>query len=193
MERSLIATGIGGQGIQLSAQVMARAAIHDGRNAMLFGSYGGMMRGGSTDASLVLADGPIDSPPVLSRCWLGIAMHHEYLHGLLEKLDERSTIFVNTSVVQDKIDTLASVVGFGATELAVEAVSLVCATMVMVGAVTAATSLLSPEALQTGLAEALPSYRREHFDLNTAALAAGHDAGLELARSYTIPCAWATR
>ena len=76
MERSLIATGIGGQGIQLSAQVMARAAIYDGRNAMLFGSYGGMMRGGSTDASLVLADGPIDSPPVLSRCWLGIAMHH---------------------------------------------------------------------------------------------------------------------
>ncbi|MXW63139.1 MAG: hypothetical protein F4Y27_13835 [Acidimicrobiaceae bacterium] len=193
MERSLIATGIGGQGIQLSAQVMARAAIHDGRKAMLFGSYGGMMRGGSTDASVVLADGPIDSPPVLSRCWLGIAMHHQYLPGLLEKLDDRSTVFVNTSVIQDKVDTAASVVDFGATELAVEAVSLVCATMVMVGAVAAATSLLSPEALEAGLAEALPPYRREHFDLNTQALAVGYDAGLELAGSYTIPAAWATR
>lgn len=193
MERSLIATGIGGQGIQLSAQVLARAAICDGRNAMLFGSYGGMMRGGSTDASLVLADGPIDSPPVLSRCWLGIAMHHQYLSGLLDKLDERSVVFVNTSVVQDRIDTEASVIGLGATELAVETVTAVCATMVMVGAVAAATSLLSPDALEAGLAEALPSYRRQHLELNTAALAAGREAGLELARNDTIPAAWTSR
>ena len=111
----------------------------------------------------------------------------------MEKLDERSIVFVNTSVVQDKIDTEASVVGLPATELAVQAVSVVCATMVMVGVVAAATSLLSPDALQAGLAEALPSYRRQHLELNTAALAAGREAGLELARNDTIPSAWTPR
>jgi hypothetical protein len=47
MERSMLMTGIGGQGIQLAAQVVARAAVLDGREAQRFGSYGGMMRGGN--------------------------------------------------------------------------------------------------------------------------------------------------
>ena len=45
-ERELLLTGIGGQGVQLAAQFVARAAVYDRREVMLFGSYGGMMRGG---------------------------------------------------------------------------------------------------------------------------------------------------
>ena len=45
-ERELALTGIGGQGVQFAAQVMSRAAIAEGRQVMMFGSYGGMMRGG---------------------------------------------------------------------------------------------------------------------------------------------------
>ena len=58
MERELVMTGIGGQGIQLAAQVLARAALSEGRQVQLFGSYGGMMRGGNTEATVVVADGP---------------------------------------------------------------------------------------------------------------------------------------
>ena len=62
MERELMLTGIGGQGVQLAAQVLARAATLEGREVMLFGSYGGMMRGGNTDATLVVADGRPPGP-----------------------------------------------------------------------------------------------------------------------------------
>ena len=41
MERELVLSGIGGQGIQLAAQVVARAAIAEGKQVQLFGSYGG--------------------------------------------------------------------------------------------------------------------------------------------------------
>ena len=34
-------SGIGGQGVQLAAQVLARAAMREGRFVLLFGSYGG--------------------------------------------------------------------------------------------------------------------------------------------------------
>ncbi|HET6664096.1 MAG TPA: hypothetical protein VFG94_07550 [Acidimicrobiales bacterium] len=37
MERELIVTGIGGQGVQLATQVLARAAACEGRQAMMFG------------------------------------------------------------------------------------------------------------------------------------------------------------
>ncbi|MFP6674626.1 MAG: hypothetical protein VB878_06075, partial [Pirellulaceae bacterium] len=48
-------------GVQLGAQVLARAAILEDRHAMIFGTYGGEMRGGNTDSTLVIADAPICS------------------------------------------------------------------------------------------------------------------------------------
>ena len=45
---------------------------------MLFGSYGGMMRNGPTDSTLVVADAPIAAPPIVSRAWSAIAMHPGY-------------------------------------------------------------------------------------------------------------------
>ena len=56
MERELLLTGIGGQGVQLAAQVIAGAATLEGREVMFFGIYGGMMRGGNTDSTVVVAD-----------------------------------------------------------------------------------------------------------------------------------------
>ncbi len=78
MERELLITGIGGQGVQLCAQVLARAATLEGREVMYLGLYGGMMRGGNTDSTVVVADGPILAPPVVSHAWSAIAMHDEY-------------------------------------------------------------------------------------------------------------------
>lgn len=74
-----MAMGIGGQGIQLATQVLARAAMAEGREVMLFGSYGGMMRGGNTDTALVIADGPVHSPPVPPSASIVVAMHHEFM------------------------------------------------------------------------------------------------------------------
>jgi 2-oxoglutarate ferredoxin oxidoreductase subunit gamma len=196
MERSLMATGIGGQGVQLGAQVIARAAIADGRNVMMFGSYGGMMRGGNTDATLVLSDGAIESPPVISQCWLGLAMHHEFLPTLLQTLSADSLIFCNGSVIEnigETIDTDATVIDVPATDIAIDVASLVCATMVMVGAVASATGLLSLDGLAAGLDESLPKYRKDHFESNIAAINAGFDTGTNLAGTQTIPSAWSDR
>src|SRR5262245_49232650 len=78
MERELMITGIGGQGVQLAAQVLARAAMLDGREVMYLGVYGGMMRGGNTDSTVVVADSPIEAPPVVSHTWSAIALHDEF-------------------------------------------------------------------------------------------------------------------
>ena len=78
MEREVLITGIGGQGVQLAAQVLARAATLEDREVVFLGLYGGMMRGGNTDSTVVIGDGPITSPPVVSRAWSAIAMHDDY-------------------------------------------------------------------------------------------------------------------
>src|ERR1700746_2319596 len=95
MERELLITGIGGQGIQLAAQVLARAATLEGREVMYLGLYGGMMRGGNTHSTLVVGDAPIPSPPVVSRAWAAIAMHDDYFAPVEAKLRTGAIVLVN--------------------------------------------------------------------------------------------------
>jgi Pyruvate/2-oxoacid:ferredoxin oxidoreductase gamma subunit len=185
MERELIATGIGGQGVQLAAQVMARAAVLDDLEVMLFGSYGGMMRGGNTDASLVFATETVSAPPVVPSCWIGMAMHHAYLPALLEKLRPDGILFVNTSVVEQMPESAALVVPVPATDLAVDIGSLMCASIVMVGVIAGSTGLLGEAALREAIDQSLPSYRRQHRELNHAALDAGFAAAVA-----GLPAAW---
>ena len=44
--RDAILTGIGGQGVQLCAKVLAQACVADGHHVMLSSCFGGEMRGG---------------------------------------------------------------------------------------------------------------------------------------------------
>jgi len=44
VERELLVTGIGGQGVQLATQVLARALTLENRYVMSLGTYGGTMR-----------------------------------------------------------------------------------------------------------------------------------------------------
>lgn len=178
MEREVIATGIGGQGVQLAAQVLARAAVLDDLEVLLFGSYGGMMRGGNTDASLVFSRSPVTAPPVVPTCWIGMAMHHAYLAPLLGKLRDDSLLFVNTSVVDEVPEVAGRVVGVAATDLAVDVGGAMCASIVMVGAVAGSTGLLTPDALRAAIDESLPPYRQQHRALNHAALDAGLGAAV---------------
>src|SRR5262245_26567720 len=121
MEREVLFTGIGGQGIQLAAQVLARAALAEGREVMLFGSYGGTMRGGPTDSTLVVADAPVGTPPIVSRAWSAIAMHPSYFPGVAAKLVPDAVVVLNTSLFSDPpADGRWRVHGVPATRLASE-------------------------------------------------------------------------
>jgi Pyruvate/2-oxoacid:ferredoxin oxidoreductase gamma subunit len=184
MERELMVTGIGGQGVQLATQVLARAAMAEGREVLLFGSYGGMMRGGNTDTTLVIADGPIEAPPVVPSTWSAILMHHDYWHSVQRRLRPGSVVFVNTSVFEarDALDPSWHVVDLAATDIAVDVGSILTASLVMVGAYAAVTGIVELASLAQALEESLPPYRRQHVPVNVAALEAGYravDAGTQ--------------
>lgn len=181
MEREVMATGIGGQGIQLAADVLARAATAEGREVLMFGSYGGMMRGGNTDASLVVGDEPISAPPVPPATWAALVMHHEHAPAVLAKLRADGVAFVNTSVVEGELEGLAALgsataIELAATDIAVEVGNIICASLVMLGALASATGLVGLDSLDAAVVEALPPYRRQHAGLNQAALRAGFEA-----------------
>ena len=187
----MLITGIGGQGIQLAAQVLARAATLEGRNVMYLGLYGGMMRGGNTEATVVFADDAVESPPTVGRTWSAILMHHDYSAPTIALLRPGSLALVNTSVFEgDVTSTGATVLDVNATELAGSVGNPLAAAMVMAGAYTAATGLVALDSLVDGVAASLPPYRQQHVEVNVAALRAGFEAApRDIAPAWELsPC-----
>ena len=175
-EREVLMTGIGGQGIQLAAQVLCRAALAEGREVQLFGSYGGMMRGGNTEATIIVADAPVEAPPTVGRAWSALVMHHAHFPPVHRRLRPGAVVVVNSTVFEDSFDhTPFTVLEVPATALAGQLGNVMAASMVGLGAYAAATDIVSIASLEAAVAESLPPYRSQHVALNVAALQAGRD------------------
>ncbi len=167
-------SGIGGQGIQLAAATLAEAAAAEGRAAQLFGSYGGMMRGGATEATVVLADGSLDSPPTVGTAWAAILMHHEHVAGPLGRVGTGGLLFFDSAIVDPPERTDLALYGVQATELAQGVGGALAASMVMIGATAGASGLVGLDALLHAVRVLLPPYRARHLEVNDAALRAGY-------------------
>jgi Pyruvate/2-oxoacid:ferredoxin oxidoreductase gamma subunit len=175
VERELLVSGIGGQGVQLATQVLARALTLEDRYVMSLGTYGGTMRGGNTDASLVYADRPISSPPIVGSAWSGLIMHHRFWEGTRVRLRSRAVLVVNAPIFDPDIDlSRYQAHAVPAVEIATAQGSPLAAAMVMIGAYAGLTGAVSLDALATAMEQSLPSYRRKHLDTNVAALRAGY-------------------
>src|SRR5437867_13208445 len=94
-------TGIGGQGIQLVAKLLAQAAMREGKQVMMFGLFMGMIRGGSSESTVVIADREILTPPIVPSAWALLAMHPEGLPALGRKAEPGGVLVFNSSLVTE--------------------------------------------------------------------------------------------
>ena len=177
MDRELLLTGIGGQGVQLAAQVLARGALMDGRSVQMFGSYGGMMRGGRTDATIVVADAAVEAPPTVHDAWSAIVMHAAYADPILSAVRTGGLVLVASDVQNAPLERERyAVIDVPASEIAERVGNRMAAGMVMLGALSAATDLVSVDSLSAAVADSLPPYRKQLAEVNVAAIRAGFEA-----------------
>ncbi len=178
MEIETLLTGIGGQGIQLAARTLAESAMAEGREVMVFGSYGGMMRGGRTDATVIVGDERLLAPPTVPRAWCALAMHHEFWPPVADRLRPGGVAVVDRSVFRgDATVEGVTVLEIEATGVATELGTPMAGSMVALGALAAASRLTSKEALLEASGRVLPPYRQQHAAKNAEALAAGFALG----------------
>ena len=181
-------SGIGGQGVQLASSVLAAAAFAEGLEVQLFGSYGGMMRGGATEATVVIGDEPVEAPPTLDAAWSVVLMHDEHSEHARGCLRPGSTLLVNSSIVGARADDPdVALVEVRATDLAREVGHPMGESLVMVGAYAAATGIVRPSSLATSVGSCLPSYRSQHREACERAIAAGAAAvGAPVVRAWPV-------
>jgi 2-oxoglutarate ferredoxin oxidoreductase subunit gamma len=176
--RDVILTGIGGQGIQLCAKVLALAAAADGHHVMLSSYFGGEMRGGRTEATVVTRDQPIVGlPPIVPRLDAAIVLHAAFLGDALPRLTRDPLVVTDAWAWPDDGETpgheQARVVRVPARELATELGAPVAAGLVLVGAFAALTNTAGPEALAGAVSELVPAHRVAALQADLAALEAG--------------------
>ena len=188
MEREILLSGIGGQGVQLAAKMLAHAGMVEGRHVMQFSMFMGSMRGGSSECTVVVADQPVEAPPVVPHAWAAIAMHPSELGMLERKLRPGSLVLYNRTLLAEpaascRPDCRWEPVDAG--RIAIEMKYAQGQSLVALGAVCALTGIVSPDALHEGLEQLLPPYRHQTIPINVECLAAGARAVAERAGSVT--------
>jgi 2-oxoglutarate ferredoxin oxidoreductase subunit gamma len=182
MQTEVIMTGIGGQGVQLCAKVLALAATNEGRQAMLSAHYGGEMRGGQTEASVVVGDAPLRSLPILPSTWSAFVMHPHYWPPVRERLRPGGVVVANSSVTGDDFGELdALVFPVPADDLAAGVNAPMGAGFVLLGAYCSLTGMVGLPSLIEAMTELVPPYRTQHIAANRASLEAGAGAAPSLA------------
>ena len=67
MYEQIVFSGFGGQGIQSMSKMLARCAMAAGLQVSWMPAYGGAMRGGTSNVTVIVSDGEIASPMPCAR------------------------------------------------------------------------------------------------------------------------------
>jgi Pyruvate/2-oxoacid:ferredoxin oxidoreductase gamma subunit len=141
---------------------------------MTFGLFMGMIRGGSSESTVVIADDQIVSPPIVPRTWAVLAMHPDGLPPLQRKIAPDGVLVYNSTLVTSPpVWDGVRVLGVPATAAAKAMGQVMGASMIALGAFAGVTGIVSLAALQAALADVLPPHRRALIEANARCLAQG--------------------
>ncbi len=177
MRREIRIAGFGGQGIVLAGIVIGKAAsLYDGLYAVQTQSYGPEARGGASRSEVVISDKEIDYPKVQSPD-IFVAMSHEALITYIDDLKRGGTLIVDPDLVEEEEikpfvnENRIKYFRAPATRTAEEKIGLtIVANMVMIGAFTKATGIISTGAAEKAIEDSVPPGTEEK---NLAAFDAG--------------------
>ncbi len=176
MEAQFLIAGFGGQGILLIGQLMAKAAMHEGKNVSWMPSYGPEMRGGEANCAVVISDEPIGSP-LVTEPPVAVIMNLPSLKKFEPAMEKGGTLLYNTSLIEAKPQrTDTKVLPIPCNEIAEGLGNSRVANMVMLGAIIAATGTITIDSAMDALKDVFGEKKADLLPLNRKAMEAGMDA-----------------
>lgn len=168
--------GSGGQGLILAGLILAEAvAIFDDRNAAQTQSYGPEARGGASRSEIVISDGEIHYPKVISADVL-LAMSQEACDKYFYGLKPDGLLVVDSGLVERVPSSRA--VEAPITRIAQETTGrAISANIVALGLIGGLTGVVSRPALERAVTARVPEGT---VDMNLKAMAAGWEKALEI-------------
>jgi 2-oxoglutarate ferredoxin oxidoreductase subunit gamma len=179
MQTEIKFAGFGGQGILVSAKLLAYAAMKQGSQVAWIPSYGPEMRGGTAYCTVVISDKYIGSPIIKNPTHL-VAMNRPSLEKFEQDVKPEGIVFINASLIpvrcqRSDVTELAVPVN----EMAIEAGSVRAANIVALAAFAAKADLVDLDLLKKCIKEEFAAKAKiipmnmDAFDRGVAAAMAG--------------------
>jgi len=166
--------GFGGQGVLSMGLNLAQAALLEGKNVTYLPSYGAEVRGGTANCTVAVSDEEIASPVASSPDFL-IAMNQPSMVRFQNQIQSGGVLLINSSLVETEISRGdVEIVRVPANSIAEQLGSPRSANMVMLGAFTKKSNIVSISNVIEGLNSALKK-KQKLIAVNTKALMAGYD------------------
>ncbi len=169
--------GFGGQGIVLSGLMLASAAcLYEGKNVVCTQSYGPESRGSHCRSDIIISDEEVDALAV-ERPDILIVMSDEAYREYLRGLKSGGILLVDPDMIRKRepIEGI-EVYEVPATRMAEELGRAVVANVIMLGALTSITNVVSEEAMRKSIIRYVPKGTES---LNIKAFERGLDYGRE--------------
>ncbi|MGD0626967.1 MAG: 2-oxoacid:acceptor oxidoreductase family protein [Thermodesulfobacteriota bacterium] len=153
----ILIVGFGGQGVVTVGKIVGIAAVlYDKKNAVQTQSYGPESRGGACKAEIVLSDGEIHYPKVRSADVL-VALSQTAQDVYLKDLKPGGLLIIDPLTVAKEVPRSdIRVVKVPATEIALKVGNKKFQNMVALGSLCHLTGVVSQNALEQAMAEAIP-------------------------------------
>ena len=160
MQKQIVITGFGGQGVVLAGRIVGKAAaIGDKLESTLVQSYGPESRGGACSAQVTISDGEIYYPYIQNPDIL-VAMSQAGYEKYKDLLRQGGIIVVDQDLVRPGPEA-ADYFGVPSTRFAEEMGLKMMANIIMIGFFTAITEAVSLEAARKTVAESVPKGTEE--------------------------------
>lgn len=176
MQSEVILAGFGGQGILLAGRLLAQAAVTEDKNVTFFPSYGGEVRGGTANCTVVISDRRIDSP-VTSEPKAGVVFNNPSLDRFEMAVAPQGLLVVNSSMIkrESKRGDL-QVEYIPANDLAHQLGDDRVVNMIMLGRYTKLSGVVSIDSLKEALLKFFGGKRASAVEINRRALDMGASA-----------------
>lgn len=175
MNKEMIFSGFGGQGVMLMGQIIAYAGMMEGQQVSWFPAYGPEMRGGTANCSVIIGDELVGTP-IVTEPSIVVAMNLPSLDKFEPMLMPGGALLINNSLIErgpHRTDVKPFLVPCN--DIAKELGNPKVANMVMVGAIVAASGSVSIESVLNILSKKIFKNKPQVMPLNEQAIRRGMD------------------
>lgn len=173
MQTEIIIAGFGGQGVLFAGQLLAYAAMDEGREVTWIPSYGPEMRGGTANCTVIIADEEIGSPMVRNPKAV-IAMNLPSLDKYEPVVKADGVLVANSGMVnRDAARHDIRVAMVPGNEIAESLGDRRMCNMVLLGGLLANLPVLPLDAIERALQAHLPARHQRLLPMNVQALHRG--------------------
>jgi 2-oxoglutarate ferredoxin oxidoreductase subunit gamma len=173
MERSVIFSGFGGQGLLFAGQVLAQAAMEEDREVLWIPSYGPEMRGGTAYCTVIVGEDLIGSP-IVERPDVAVVLNPPSHAKFAPTVAPNGIVVTNATLVDARVERDDVVeIALPLSELASAAGDPRLVSVVALGVVAARTGIVLASSVHRALVDIVGRKRPAILEMDVTAFDAG--------------------